>query len=177
MFSLCLHRSESPSQVFLVVLKWLLNTLKEKPEETWGDVILCYDNMCHLDGLTAAKQPLPLPAPFDEMWSRIKKIIDSLHIRNHVDKRCKEVYSPESVKHQHPDYNTMAAEQTFVWLSRYKRKLAAMTKTHHLFYLHRMIKIRNRYTELCYRCGRKPLLPTCKNRNQEENWNNCSKIF
>jgi len=138
------------------------------PEERWEDVILCYDNMCHLDGLTVAKQPLPLPAPFDQMWIKIQKIIDSLHIRNHIDKRCQELYSPQSIKRDHPDYNTMAAEQTFVWLSRFKRILAAMTKTHHLFYLHRMVKIRNRYTELCYKCGRKPLLPTCKNKNQGE---------
>lgn len=73
-----------------------------------------------------------------------------------------------AVKLNHPNFNTMAAEQTFVWLSRFKKILAAMGKTHHLFYLHRMVKIRNRYTELCYRCGRKPLLPTCKNRNREE---------
>ena len=99
------------------------------------------------------------------------KIIDSLHIRNNVDKKCKELYSPESVKLNHPDYNTMAAEQTFVWLSRFKKILAAMSKTHHLFYLHRMVKIMNRSTELCYRCGRKPLLPTCKKRSHEQQWN------
>jgi len=43
------------------------------PEESWEDVILCYDNMCHLDGLTVAKGPLPLPAPFDQMWSKVQK--------------------------------------------------------------------------------------------------------
>ena len=52
-----------------------------------------------------------------------------------------EVYSPESVKLNQPDYNTMAAEQTFVWLSRFKKILAAMGKTHHLFYLHRMVNL------------------------------------
>ena len=124
--------------------------------------------MCHLDGLKAVKQSLPLPAPFDEMWIKIKKIIDSLHIRNHTDKRCKGLYLPENVKMNHPDFNTMAAEQTFVWLSRFKRILVAMGKTHHLFYLHRMVKIRNRYTELCYRCGRKPLLSSYKNKNSEQ---------
>jgi len=54
-----------------------------------------------------------------------KKIIDSLHIRNHIDKKCKELFSPESMKRDHPDFNTMAAEQIFVWLSRFKRILAA----------------------------------------------------
>ena len=162
-----LCRSESPSQVFLIVLKWLMNTVKDKPLETWGDIVLCYDNMCHLDGLKAAKQPLPLPAPYDGMWRNIKKIIDSLHIRNHVDENCKKKYSPATIKSEHPTFNTMAAEQTFVWAARYKKILTAMSKTHHLFYLHRMVTIRNRYTELCYQQGRKPLLPTCK-KNLEE---------
>ena len=58
MYVQCVHRSESPSQVFLIVLKWLMNTLKTKPPEEWKDLILCYDNMCHLDGLRAAKVPL-----------------------------------------------------------------------------------------------------------------------
>jgi len=144
-----------------------MNTLKNKPTAEWKDVILCYDNMCHLDGLAVAKAPLPLPAPYDQMWSAIKKIIDSLHIKNHVDKRCKELYSPESIKVEYPALNTMAAEQTFVWLSRFKKILAAMNKTHHMFYLHRMVTIRNRYTEYCYKCNRKPLLPACKNKISE----------
>ena len=140
-----------------------MNTVIDKPQETWSNIILCYDNMCHLDGLKAAKELLPLPPPYNQMWIDIQKIIDSLHIRNHVDPRCKERYSPETVKKDNPAYNTMAAEQTFVWASRYKKILAGMSKTHHMFYLHRMVTIRNRYTEWCYKQGRKPLLPTCKN--------------
>lgn len=140
-----------------------MNTIKDKPQESWGNIILCYDNMCHLDGLKAAKEPLPLPPPYNQMWIDIQKIIDSLHIRNHVDQKCKEKYAPDKVKKENPSFNTMAAEQTFVWASRFKKILAAMSKTHHMFYLHRMVTIRNRYTERCYRQGRKPLLPTCKN--------------
>ena len=48
------------------------------------------------------------------MWNKIQKIIDSLRMLNHVDKNCKELYSPESVKLNHPDCNTMVAEQTLV---------------------------------------------------------------
>ena len=145
-----------------------MNTTKHKVPEEWKDIVLSYDNMCHLDGLKAAKLPLPLPPPYDQMWSSIQKIIDSLHIKNHKDARCKELYSPNKVKEENPAFNTMAAEQTFVWLSRFKKILAAMNKTHHLFYLHRMVTVRNKYTEYCYKNNRKPLLPTCKHFASEQ---------
>ena len=60
----------------------------------------------------------------------------------------------------------MAAEQTFVWLSRFKKILCAMPKVHHLFYLHRMVKHRNAYTTACYKYGKKPLLPKARRKLQ-----------
>lgn len=46
-------------------------------------------------------------------------MIDSLDIRNHKDQSCKESYNPANLKKELPDGNTMAAEQTFVWLSHF----------------------------------------------------------
>ena len=106
--------------------------------------------MCHLDGLKAARNLLPWPSPWDRAWLSITKIIDSLHIRNHKDKSCQEKYSPATLKEELPEGNTMAAEQTFVWLSRFKKILCAMPKVHHLFYLHRLMKRRNKYTGLSF---------------------------
>lgn len=60
-------RSESPSQVFVIVISWLLEVLKGRHESEWKEVILCYDNMCHLDGLKVAKQDLPLDTPYNKM--------------------------------------------------------------------------------------------------------------
>lgn len=58
----------------------------------------------------------------------------------------------------------MTAEQTFVWLcSRYKRILSSMRKTHHIYFLHRIVNKRNAYTEKCLKLGRKSLLPKAKN--------------
>ena len=37
-----------------------------------------------------------------------------------------------------------------------------MSKNHHLFFLHRIVKRRNEYTEFCHNQGRKPLLPKTK---------------
>lgn len=122
--------------------------------------------MCHLDGMNAAQKPLPLPSPWNKAWTSVTKIIDSLHIHNHKDASCKKNYDPMILKNELPEGNTMAAEQTFVWLSRFKKILCAMPKVHHLFYLHRMVKHRNMYTVQCYKNGKKPLLPKsrkCKN--------------
>ena len=152
-------RSESPSQVFLIAIQWLFHVLKNVPESEWGQTVLAYDNMCHLDGLKAAQENLPLPPPFHTMWKKVDKIIDSLHIRNHIDPKCQEIYHPKRVKEKNPHFNLMCAEQTFAWLSRYKRICSAMNKTHQCFFLHRMVKRRNAYTELCVHEGRSPLLP------------------
>lgn len=124
--------------------------------------ILSYDNMCHLDNLKVAKKPLPLPGYFEHLWMDIQKIIDSLHIMNHKDRRCREKYNPEKLKKEHPEMNTMCCEQTFAWLSRFKRILSSMPKTHHHFYLHRMVKRRNAYIERCYMQGRRPVVPHVK---------------
>ena len=134
-----MYRSESPSQVFLIVLSFLFEILKNRPEQEWKDVILVYDNMCHLDSLKVATIPLSLPEHYCNMWLKVRKIIDSLHIRNHTDARCLEKYNPKGVKECFPEMNLMAAEQTFVWASRFKKILCSMPKTHHCFYLHRYV--------------------------------------
>ena len=122
-------------------------------------MILAYDNMCNLCHLQVSQVPLPFPPPFDKMWLNLEKIIHSFHIRNHISPECLRKYSPENVKQEHKYFNMQAGEQTFVWVSRYKHILCAMNKVHHLFYVHRMIQRRNKYTSKCYKHGRKPILP------------------
>ena len=58
------------------------------------------------------------------IWLDITKMIDSLHIKNHRDPQCKRKYDPSVLKEEHPGYNTMSCEQTFAWMSRYKKILA-----------------------------------------------------
>ena len=123
-------------------------------------VTLAYDNMCHLDNLRVARKPLPLPGDLSHIWMDINKIIDCLHIKNHKDPRCKEKYTPEKLAGE--DLNTMSCEQTFAWLSRYKKILCAMPKTHHHFFLHQMVKRRNNYISFCYKTGRRPIQPRIK---------------
>ena len=135
-------RSESPCQAFLILILWLYRKFKplldegmssQAVAEVMTKTILAYDNMCHVDGLKAAAKSLHFPAPLDKVWSSIVKVIDKLHIRNHKDARCKTLYNPEGKVPE--GFNTMAAEQTFVWGSRLKRIVCAMPRLHQFFLL------------------------------------------
>lgn len=150
-------RSESPSQVFLIVLQWLFALLKSC--QHIPQVTLAYDNMCNLARLKVAQRPLPLPPPLDLSWSKVEKVIDVFHFANHISPECKKNFNPDKLKKENPHFNTQASEQTFVWVGRFKHILCSMNKNHHLFYLHRMVLRRNTYTTKCYRNGRKPILP------------------
>lgn len=156
----CLIRAESPSQVFFILLQWLLTLVQQSGGyKNLGKVAVAYDNMCHVDGLIVARKPLPFPAPLDKMWMNIDKFIDTFHLRNHVNPRCHEVYNPERLAVQIPNMNTQAAEQTFTWIARFRHIVCAMNKQHHLFYIHRMVLRRNMYTSKCYAMGKRPILP------------------
>ena len=157
-----IYKSEGPAQVFLIMIKYLQLRLQNKTEEDYHKFCLSYDNMCHVDSLKISKNPLPLPAPEDKIWTSITKVIDDLHLKNHKRKMCHEVYNPSIVRKLVPEANLMCAEQTFAWQSRYKKVLNSMKKCHFHFVMHRLIKRRNEYTSLCYRENRKPLLPSAK---------------
>ena len=162
-------RSESPTQAYLILVIWLYRKFKALQDigkssadltKAVSSVTLAYDNMCHVDSLKISKKELPFPAPLNKAWSNIGKVIDRLHLRNHKDSRCKRLYNPDNkIPAQ---FNTMAGEQTFVWASRLKKIVCAMTRLHQFFFLHRAVKRRNRYTELCYSKGKVPVLPKVK---------------
>ena len=140
-----------------------MSLLSSRPDLSPSNIILAYDNMCNLDRLKVARIPLPLSRKgLQNIWLDISKIIDSFHLRNHKNQACQTKYSPHKMKEEHPEFNTQAGEQTFTWAGRFKNILCAMNKTHHLFYLHRMILRRNAYTSRCYQKGRKPILPKSK---------------
>lgn len=55
------------------------------------------------------------------MWTKISKIVDGWHIRNHKDARCKVIYNPHRFYERHAqlegerDRNTMPAERLPGW--------------------------------------------------------------
>ena len=59
-------RSESPSQVFYILIQWLV--LLHEKNELDEDIILAYDNMCNLERMRASRLPLPLEPPLDQLW-------------------------------------------------------------------------------------------------------------
>ena len=160
-------RSESQGQVFLFIISWLFTLLKGVPEAEWNSIWLAYDNMCQLMKLKAAQIPLSLPSPYDRMWFAINKVVDALHIKNHIDEECHTLLHPDNIYDMYPEMkgtrNTQAAEQTFVWLGRYKKIVCSMPKVHHLFYVHRLVRRRNNYIDRCYAAGKRPLLPSIRN--------------
>lgn len=163
-----IYRSESPGQVFLMSVHYLYERLKNVPETEWEKFILSYDNMCNVDKMVAAREPLPLPAPYDNLWLKVRKVIDRLHLRNHKNPRCHTHYTAEPLKDEYPHLNTMVAEQTFVWSARFKKILNAMPRRRFLFYYHRMVVRRNTYTKICHRQQREPVLP--KVRGSSTTW-------
>ena len=107
-------RSESPTQAYLVLAIWLYRKFKALQDagrsqadirKAMSSTILAYDNMCHVDTLKISKKDLPFAAPFDKVWNVITKVIDRLHLRNHKDPRCKQLYNAE--EKIPPQFNTI----------------------------------------------------------------------
>ena len=170
-----LFKSEGPTQVALLMTSFLQKYLGENipnPED-WINFFLSYDNMCHIDELKLLNKPLALPEPYNNMWQKIQKVIDPLHIKNHTRKQCQILYNPQKVKEKYKDGNMMQCKQTFAWLGRYKKILNSTPKTHFHFILHRLVVGRNRYTERCYQDGKRPLLPSAKNMKKKKNFCHC----
>ena len=65
--------------------------------------------MSYLEGLRA-------PHGAKNVWTKIDKVIDPLHVKNHKRPECKVVYAPAKVKVKYPEANLMIAEQTFAWM-------------------------------------------------------------
>ena len=129
----------------------------ENIQEAISSICLAYDNMCHVDSLRISKVDLPFPSPFNKAWKLISKAIDRLHLRNHVDPKCRILYDPDDKLPA--TFNTMACEQTFIWASRFKRIMCTMPHIHQLFFLYRLVEHRINYTEKCHRNCKVPVLP------------------
>ena len=137
---------------------------KDMPKRLWQKFWVCYDNMCNVMKMRAAKKDLPEQfGEFRDVWKYVNKMIDGLHISNHKSSTCQEQLGPHRLDEMYPDLkksrNSMAAEQVFSWAGRFKKILSVMPNKRHIFYLHRMIIRRNAYTATCLRSRRRVLLP------------------
>ena len=148
--------------MFLFLVNFLKKKLKDVPPADRSKVFIAYDNICNIERLKAAKAELPFEKPFDEIWTRTGKIIDTFHLKNHKREECHTKYNPKQLKDIHPDFNTQCCEQTNSWLGKFNRILSSMPKVHNNFFVHRLVKRRNHYNEYCYSQGKKPVLPSKK---------------
>ena len=145
--------------MFLLTLLWLVAEFGQQGRDVWKRIIVAYDNMCHLNNLRVARKELPLPGELRHIWMDVTKVIDRLHMSNHVDPSCHKLYSMDNIKvEENKHFNTMACEQTFAWLSRHKKILCAMPKNQFHFYLHRMVKRRNKYITHAYTSGQRKVI-------------------
>ena len=106
-----------------------------------SSIFLFYDNMCNLERLklwSSDKRKLTSEARLGiSIFNRINKGVDALHIKNHVRHTCRNEYPKviEKLRETFKNPNTEAAEQTFIWLGKYKKILNTMDKhKHHFFY-------------------------------------------
>ena len=127
------YRSESLSQVAIFVEAFFLLMLlifKEIPKELWSSTkfFLSYDNVCNLANMKLWREPLPIKM-LPNLWhDHLVKIIDSVHLHNHRRESCKTDFNPAILKKELPGANTMICEETFAWLSRYKKKFKCITE-------------------------------------------------
>lgn len=113
---------------------------------------------------------LPLPGKFKHIWKNVNKIVDGLHINNHKRDVCRKELHPDNFKDANPEIeepNTMAAEQLFAWLGRFKKQLNSLPKRQQLFMLHRLAIRRNQYISQCHERKRDPLFPKVKRRKEK----------
>ena len=85
---------------------------------------------------------LPLPGKFATMWQNVPKMVDGLHTSNHRREICETDFHPKRFKEANPDLtpNSMAAEQTFAWMGRYKKQICSLPKLQQMFMMHRLCK-------------------------------------
>ena len=126
-----------------------------------SSTIQCFTrcNFCNLKAINESLAGI-FPEPYASMWTKIQKIIDELHLANHKRASCKVDYNPERFRLQHPqalEANTMAAEQSFSWLTRYKKQIDSMSKRNQFFFIHRIVLRRNEYNKQCLLAQKTPL--------------------
>ena len=95
-------------------------------------LIISISNFLHLDGwllsdrLKLLKNYLPLDGPVSKIWLSINKVIDPLHLKNHTRPECEQTYNPAMLTEKFPEATLMVCEQTFSWLSKFKKIVNSM---------------------------------------------------
>ena len=89
------------------MLKFLRIVLAGVPNEQWENKFISYDNMCNIDRLKFLQENDEI----GDMWKKVGKVIDPLHMGNHRRPECKVEYSKDKCEAKYPQANLMIAEQ------------------------------------------------------------------
>ena len=89
-------------------------------------LIISKSNFLLSDRLKLLKNCLPLDGPVSKIWLSINKVIDPLHLKNHTRPECEQNYNPAMLTEKFPEANLMVCEQTFSWLSKFKKIVNSM---------------------------------------------------
>ena len=135
-FFVCFQQIRVAESSFSFHAQRLYLTCKSIPESMWSKVWLCYVNMCNVVRLKSASNcDAELPDSFGKMkniWKYANKMIDGLHIRNHKRTSCKIDLGPHRFDEIYPELketrNSMAAEQVFIWVGRFKKNSCCYAK-------------------------------------------------
>ena len=108
-----LYKSESPSQVAVFLISFFCTLLQSLPDHIRKSkkYYFSYDNVCNLSNMKLWRNPLPIKS-FPNLWTdNLVKIIDNLHLHNHVRESCRTNFNPNILKEVLPHGNTMICEQ------------------------------------------------------------------
>ena len=124
-----LFKSESPSQVAIFIIAFFCTLLQDVPVDVRKKkrFFLSYDNICNLSRMHLWREPL-LFKSFANLWTEnLVKIIDNLHLHNHVRKSCHTDFNPKILKAELPHANTMICEQAETYEFWLKSRVLSMS--------------------------------------------------
>jgi hypothetical protein len=139
--------SESLSQVHLFLFDVHFRHMLPVPE------VLAYDDACHLGMFLTNRMGrfgYSLVAHLLLFVKKLELVCDRFHWRNHTGEWCKRNVNPKNSTKLGPKTNTEAAENTFVWLSKYKFIFKHMNKARFNFTMLWLFHERNQW--LCAQC-------------------------
>ena len=115
--------------------------------------VLAYDDACHLGMFLTNRMGrfgYSLVAHLLLFVKKLELVCDRFHWRNHTGEWCKRNVNPKNSTKLGPKTNTEAAENTFVWLSKYKFIFKHMNKARFNFTMLWLFHERNQW--LCAQC-------------------------
>ncbi|KXJ06830.1 uncharacterized protein LOC114576501 [Exaiptasia diaphana] len=132
-----LYGCESNSQVYAI----LHEALRKNAESFKMLEYLVYDDACHLRKYAQN----PIRSELTEQTKTLRDIeivVDKMHMRGHVDPWCKKHCDSRKIE-ELAEVDTEVCEQSFSWLSLYKKMTRKMNQEHFMFLVLYLLHLHN----------------------------------